>query len=611
MPLQRSHILIHIVLLIVLLDLVANPCARAQINTDRVCDLGCNALYSDDYFLSIQYFNQVIIQKPYLAKPYYFRGLAKVELGDLMGGEEDLNRCLEINPFVEDAYRIRAIARNNLGKLEQALNDYNKYLAFRADDRMTAVYKAMCLMEMDYYPEAENCLNTVIDVDPNNWKACLAMSVNKFHSGDYSSSLEYLSRAISLNSSDVKMRLMRCGIYIDKMRDYDAALEDMDEVISIEPMTPSYYIGRAILRYKSGHKLEALSDFDYAIALDQNNLKARCARAALNEELGNMHAANDDHDYVKSHGYDYSGQHIKPLEDLTMLDLDSDILSLSRVNSEFFTTQPLLPGHRYREPLRQNPVSYESIEPLGLFMLSYYNNDDKLSQRGYFSRELNELNETHGLPHDLTLDNKMYRLTAYDASDRFSSLENYNALMQDSVSMSAINFMGRALDYMLLRNVDASIDDATMSITLSPQFSLAYFLRSNACWMKFEIEQAQVAGDDNWSDKPNAPEFSNVKQRALINDMLSDLKYVLKLSPSFTYAYYNLAFLQALTKDYATAIDNYTHAIELKPDLGEAYFNRGIAYMKLGDKVKATADFSKAGELGIMISYTALKLLGN
>ena len=32
----------------------------AQINTDRVLTIGRNALYFEDYVLSIQYFNQVI-----------------------------------------------------------------------------------------------------------------------------------------------------------------------------------------------------------------------------------------------------------------------------------------------------------------------------------------------------------------------------------------------------------------------------------------------------------------------------------------------------------------------------------------------------------------------
>ena len=52
----------------------------AQINTDRVLAIGRNALYFEDYVLSIQYFNQVIKSKPWLAEPYFYRAVAKINL---------------------------------------------------------------------------------------------------------------------------------------------------------------------------------------------------------------------------------------------------------------------------------------------------------------------------------------------------------------------------------------------------------------------------------------------------------------------------------------------------------------------------------------------------
>ncbi len=61
----------------------------AQINTDQVQRVGQNALYFEDYMLSIQYFNQVIQAKPYLAQPYFFRAIAKLNLEDYKGAEED------------------------------------------------------------------------------------------------------------------------------------------------------------------------------------------------------------------------------------------------------------------------------------------------------------------------------------------------------------------------------------------------------------------------------------------------------------------------------------------------------------------------------------------
>ena len=56
--------------------------AMAQINTDRMMLMGRNALYYEDYVLSIRRFNMVISAKPYLSEPYFYRGLAKFYLED-------------------------------------------------------------------------------------------------------------------------------------------------------------------------------------------------------------------------------------------------------------------------------------------------------------------------------------------------------------------------------------------------------------------------------------------------------------------------------------------------------------------------------------------------
>ena len=54
----------------------------AQLNTTRVMEIGRNALYFEDYVLSIQYFNKVIDSKPFLHEPYFYRGLAKFYLDE-------------------------------------------------------------------------------------------------------------------------------------------------------------------------------------------------------------------------------------------------------------------------------------------------------------------------------------------------------------------------------------------------------------------------------------------------------------------------------------------------------------------------------------------------
>lgn len=56
--------------------------------------IGRNALYFEDYVLSIQYFNQVINAKPYLSDPYFYRGLAKINLDDFQGRRVTVQKLL-------------------------------------------------------------------------------------------------------------------------------------------------------------------------------------------------------------------------------------------------------------------------------------------------------------------------------------------------------------------------------------------------------------------------------------------------------------------------------------------------------------------------------------
>ena len=61
--------------------------------------MGRNALYYEDYILAIQRFNSVISAKPYLAEPYFYRGLAKFYLEDYAGAETDCTLALNKRPY--------------------------------------------------------------------------------------------------------------------------------------------------------------------------------------------------------------------------------------------------------------------------------------------------------------------------------------------------------------------------------------------------------------------------------------------------------------------------------------------------------------------------------
>ena len=64
--------------------------------------------------------------------------------------------------------------------------------------------------------------------------------------------------------------------------------------------------------------------------------------------------------------------------------------------------------------------------------------------------------------------------------------------------------------------------------------------------------------------------------------------------PDFSFAYYNKANMLCIQQDFKAAITYYTQAIATDSDFAEAYFNRGLTYIYIGENDKGIADLSKA-----------------
>ena len=92
-----------------------------------------------------------------------------------------------------------------------------------------------------------------------------------------------------------------------------------------------------------------------------------------------------------------------------------------------------------------------------------------------------------------------------------------------------------------------------------------------------------------------------------MGEIIDDLNKVISLSPRNVYAMFNKGNAYLIMQNYTAAISCYDEALGIKPDFGEAYYNRGLMYLRLGNKEKGVADLSKAGELGILPSYNVLK----
>ncbi|HEY5499688.1 MAG TPA: tetratricopeptide repeat protein [Bacteroidales bacterium] len=271
--------------------------AVAQINTERMMAIGQNALYFDDYVLSIQYFNQVIKTKPYLAEPYLYRASAKLYLDDNAGSEEDCTKALERNNFMVRAFLCRSYARMRLGKYKEAVADCDKGLEFDVENQTLMLNKGLSQTYEKNFTEGLISFNKLLDHFPTFVNGYMSRGQLYIEKGDTLSAVDDFSRAIAIDRFYAPARAGRGWVYLS-MSKYANALPDLNEAIRLEPENPSYYINRGLTRYNLNDLRGTLDDFDRSIRIDPNSKLAYFNRGIIRSQVGDVNRAIEDFDKV-------------------------------------------------------------------------------------------------------------------------------------------------------------------------------------------------------------------------------------------------------------------------------------------------------------------------
>lgn len=316
--------------------------ATAQINTERVMLVGRNALYLEDFVLSIQYFNQVINAKPHLADPYFYRAVAKLELGDYKGCEEDCSLALERNTLFIRAYLCRSYARMNLKNYKGAIEDCEKGLEFDVENKSFLQNKAVSQLSDKQYVQAERSLKELEVRDPGYVYTHMMYGQLHIECGDTLAAVEDFSRAIAINRHFAPARGARALANL-MLEDYANALPDLDEAIRLQPENTGYYINRALARYHLNNLRGTLEDFDRVIELDPEDELALYNRGLIRSQVGDLNRAIEDFDkLIKLDPTHFTAIYNRALLRYQVGNLKGSIQDLNQIVEEFPTFTPAL-----------------------------------------------------------------------------------------------------------------------------------------------------------------------------------------------------------------------------------------------------------------------------
>ena len=530
----------------------------AQINTDRVMAIARNALFFEDYVLSIQYLNQVISAKPYLYEPYFFRGIAKINLEDFQGAEEDCTKAIDRNPFVPGCYQVRGYARIRQQNVDGAIEDYTKAIEFDPENSALWNNLALCRMEKKDYEGAKKDIDKLIALAPRESNAYLMRADVAIRQKDTLRAEQDIDKAIEVDAYNSTVWSARGTLRLQQQR-YQDAESDLNQAIHLAAKNADNYINRALARYHQNNLRGAMSDYDLALQVDPNNFIGHYNRGLLRAYVGDDNRAIEDFNFVLEQNPD---DMMATFNRGLLLDKTGDLRGAIKDYTTVIGQYPnFMTGYYYRAAARRKIGDNRGAEADELVLLR--NQLDRYNNQGKKKQE--------------TSDDKTRK-----KSDK--NMENYGKIVvadsDDNAPRYKNEYRGR-------------VQDKNVHIEYQPMYALTYYEKEDG--MRRTIHYYKYIDELNHDPLFSKPLLITNHEAPLTQEQADDhFKWiddhtVESAKDDKTMA--KLRFLRGLdfylVQDFENAINDYTTSIMADGTFMPAYFDRAIARYKQLEYQKA------------------------
>ncbi|NEP77659.1 MAG: tetratricopeptide repeat protein [Okeania sp. SIO3B3] len=268
----------------------------------------------ENYAQAIEYFNKAIEAEPDFAIAYAQRGLFYAKQGNRQKFAEDLEKALRLQPDNAGFYRIRGNGYFALKEKQKGIDDYDK--AISINPRAVHQYHNLRGKQFEDLGDYEAALldfSKAIELKPDGASYYSDRGRAYSDRGNYEAALADYNKAIELSSenalSNALFHQSRGSVFFSRglvlhykdydyeaaLKEYEAALADYHKAIELKPDVGLFYNSRgAVLGLKKDYEA-ALADYNKAIELEPDNALFYHSRADVFLEQKEYAAALADY----------------------------------------------------------------------------------------------------------------------------------------------------------------------------------------------------------------------------------------------------------------------------------------------------------------------------
>ena len=323
------------------------------------------------------------------------------------------------------------------------------------------------------------------------------------------------------------------------MGQLEAALEEYNEAIRLQPDDAMSYDNRSTILHNMGRYEEALEDSNRAIKLQPNNAIFYDSRGATLHEMHRYEEALED----KNHA-----------------------IKLQPDNALFYDSRgaTLHQMRRYEEALEDRNRAIKLQPDNALFYDS----------RGATLHQMRRYEE------------------ALEDRNRAIKLQPDNAKFYDS----------RGVTLHQMRRYEEALEDSNRAIKLQPNNAIFYYSRGVTLHEMHRYEEALEDKNHAIKLQPDNARFYNSRAITLgtmsqYEEALEDHNHAIKLQPDDATFYRNRGVTLHQMRRYEEALEDCNQAIKLQPDNATLYDSRAITLRAMGREDEAKADEERANAL--------------
>ena len=642
--------------------------SRAQYDKDVFFWRGRQALADGKYAQSIENFNILAQLDTSDYQTYFFRGIAKYNLGDIRGAQRDFDNSVRLNPVFTSGFHYRAITESRFGRFEEALSDlqraidlrpgftglyysrgvtyflarqfenavrdFDKYIRKEPKDPSAYLNRGACYLFLADTTKALSDYNKAIKLDRFDPEGYIRRGRLYSEKGDYEAAISDLDHAIELDSSNTLAYFNR-ALLLSEKKEYRRAMDDLNRVLKDEPGNALTLYNRGLINAQVGEYEAALSDMDRVLNINPENVLAYFNRASIFIEMERWEDALEDYDRAIELYPDFAKAYMNRSYVKSRLGLNQSS------KEDYRTAQRKIQEYRARNVTDEGSFAdttrkYSSLIALDAEFARKDFNDEMLQHRDIDIR-LRPMYR-YVLAGEKVVDGEMLtRRYENPLLDRFAAsspadieMANRESELSSAqlASLDAVIYAqqgGRASflrsvseSYskkynMALSSLDAAIGQSDASTDAYDHLYKAFYLMNRSVLRAEMIDfiasmQSNVqvlTMDDSRNTRARVKE--HVSTDYDYSEAIADAKAAIEILDNIPYLYFNLGNLHCLSSEHLASIENYTRAISLFPYMGDAYFNRGLVLIYLKDKEKGCIDLSRAGELGVAEAYAVIK----